>query len=109
MNPLRTSESFRIGSDHPALPGHFPGRPVVPGVLLLDRVASALERWRGQRIAALPQVKFLAPLLPEEDAELQLDDDGKSMRFSILRNGVLIANGTVTLAAMPTAASGVDV
>ena len=101
--------AFTIRSDHPALPGHFPGRPVVPGVVLLDRVAAALARWRGQRIAALPQVKFLAPLLPEEGAELHLDDDGKSMRFSILRNGVLIANGTVTLAAMPTAASGVDV
>ena len=108
MNPAHTSENFRIGSDHPALPGHFPGGPVVPGVVLLDRIAAALERWCGQRIAALPQVKFLAPLLPEEDAELHLDDDGKSMRFSILRNSVLIANGSVTLAPMPAAASGVD-
>ncbi|HEY8010298.1 MAG TPA: hydroxymyristoyl-ACP dehydratase [Rudaea sp.] len=100
------SENFRIGSDHPALPGHFPGRPVVPGVVLLDRVTAALERWRGQRIATLPQVKFLAPLLPEEEAELRLDDDGKSVHFSILRGGMLIANGIVTLAPTPAAAFG---
>lgn len=106
MNPAHMSEIFRIDSDHPALPGHFPDRPVVAGVVLLDRVAAALERWRGQCIAALPQVKFLMPLLPEEEAELRLDDDGKSVRFSILRNGMLIANGVVLLAPKPTTASG---
>ncbi|MGH8121618.1 MAG: hydroxymyristoyl-ACP dehydratase [Rudaea sp.] len=100
------SENFRIGSDHPALPGHFPGRPVVPGVVLLDRVAAALERWRGQRIATLPQVKFLLPLLPEEDAELHLDDDGRRIHFRVLRNGMPIANGIVTLAPEPATASG---
>lgn len=36
--------ALRIGADHPCLPGHFPGRPVVPGVVLLDRVAALAER-----------------------------------------------------------------
>ena len=60
---------FHIDADHPALPGHFPGRPVVPGVVLLDRVAAAIERETGARVAALVQVKFIAPLLPGADAE----------------------------------------
>ena len=38
MQPLG---AFRIAADHPALPGHFPGRPVVPGVVLLDEVEKA--------------------------------------------------------------------
>ena len=38
---------FTIDPDHPCLPGHFPGRPVVPGVVVLDRVVEALEATHG--------------------------------------------------------------
>jgi 3-hydroxymyristoyl/3-hydroxydecanoyl-(acyl carrier protein) dehydratase len=92
-------EVFSIAAGHPALPGHFPGRPVVPGVVLLDRVAAALELWRGARIAGLPQVKFLRPLLPGEEAELLLEDDGKSIRFRIAHAQATIASGSIEPAA----------
>ena len=32
-----------VASDHPAFAGHFPGRPIVPGVVLLDLVQRAIE------------------------------------------------------------------
>ena len=32
-----------IHADHPSLPGHFPGAPLVPGVVILDEVIAALE------------------------------------------------------------------
>ena len=95
MSSTYYRETLRISADHPALPGHFPGRPVVPGVVLLDRIAAALERWRGLRIAGLPQVKFLRPLLPGQSAELVVGDDGKSIRFSITRDGVTLAAGVI--------------
>ena len=98
VTALQFRQSFRIGADHPALPGHFPGRPVVPGVVLLDRVAAAFEQWRGRRIARLPQVKFLQPLLPEQDAELILTDHGESVRFAILRGSTAIASGSIGVA-----------
>jgi 3-hydroxyacyl-[acyl-carrier-protein] dehydratase len=93
LAPFRAS--FCIGADHAALPGHFPGRPVVPGVVLLDRVAAAFERWRGRPPARLPQVKFLQPLLPGQEAELVLTDDGAGARFSIARGGTPIATGSI--------------
>lgn len=91
-------ETFVIAADHPSLPGHFPGRPVVPGVLLLDRVAAALERWQGRAPAGLPQVKFLQPLLPGQHAELDLRRDGARFAFRIVHDGADIATGTLEAA-----------
>lgn len=93
MNPTR----FRIDAAHPALPGHFPGRPLVPGVVLLDRVAAAVEHRLGKRIAALPRVKFLAPLLPGEEAELRIEEKDDKLYFSIFCDGVLLAGGVAAV------------
>jgi len=96
--PAQAIEVFRIASTHPALPGHFPGRAVVPGVVLLDQVAAAVERRFGARLAGLPQVKFLRPLLPGQDATLTLDAVGESMHFHIAHDGVTLASGVATVA-----------
>src|SRR5437870_11921313 len=56
-----------IDADHPSLLGHFPGMPVVPGVLILDEILAALTEWReDSRLSAIRVVKFLAPLKPEQ-------------------------------------------
>ncbi len=56
-----------IKSDHPSLPGHFPGAPLVPGVVILDEVLDALtERFPERELTAIRTVKFLAPLKPEQ-------------------------------------------
>jgi len=95
---------FSIASDHPCLPGHFPGRPLVPGVLLLDRVLAAIEAAHGPLgPVRLPQVKFLQPLLPGEDARVELDacpapdrgSAGARWRFRVLRGATLLASGDV--------------
>ncbi|HEU0276787.1 MAG TPA: hydroxymyristoyl-ACP dehydratase [Rhodanobacteraceae bacterium] len=85
--------SLRIGADHPALAGHFPGHPVVPGVVLLQRVAAALSAWRGQRVARL-DVKFLRPLLPDETARIALAGAAARIDFEITRgDGAVLARG----------------
>lgn len=86
-----------IDADHPSLPGHFPGDPVVPGVVLLDRVAAAIER-DGAALRRIHSVKFLAPLRPREQAALTLQRDGPRVRFRIERDGVAILGGEGELA-----------
>ena len=62
---------FSIPVDHPALPGHFPGRPIVPGVVVLDRVLAAIEAQHGALgPLRMPQVKFVQPLLPRQSARM---------------------------------------
>ncbi|WP_395679590.1 hydroxymyristoyl-ACP dehydratase [Dokdonella sp.] len=92
------SARIRIEVDHPSLPGHFPGNPVVPGVVLLDRVAQALARDAGGTIARIRVVKFHAPLLPCEDAELSIERDDQRARFRIERAGQPLLSGEAELA-----------
>ena len=90
---------FSIPSDHPSLPGHFPGRPVVPGVVVLDHVVAAIETTHGALPPLrLPQVKFVQPLLPGEEAEIVLDaqPEARRWRFRVLRGDTLVASGEVT-------------
>jgi len=100
MSAKTHEATLRIASGHPALAGHFPGRPIVPGVVLIDCVLREAEHWLGRSlgVTALPQAKFTAPLLPQEPAHLQLQLDGSELRFRIARAETLIAQGTLRLA-----------
>jgi 3-hydroxymyristoyl/3-hydroxydecanoyl-(acyl carrier protein) dehydratase len=92
----RYAVPLRIAADHPVLAGHFPGHPVVPGVVLLERVAAALSAWRGQRVATL-DAKFLHPLLPAEDACIVLTAAAATrIDFQVARgDGVVLARGSL--------------
>ena len=99
MNPTTHSEKFHIAADHPTLPGHFPGAPVVPGVVLLDRVVATVERiWQAQ-VCGLPQVKFLRPLLPGQLAQLTIEGDAAGMRFRIVEGTHSVASGLIQIRA----------
>lgn len=92
---------FTVASDHPALAGHFPGRPVVPGVLLLDHVMSAVQRLTGLATARIDHVKFIAVLLPNEAAQLQFELTGMRATFKLrtrrLDANVDLAQGALAL------------
>ena len=62
------SDRWTVPTDHPAFAGHFPGRPIVPGVVLLDRVLMLIAEATGHAPEALTlrSVKFLSPVLPGE-------------------------------------------
>ena len=94
---------FTIPHDHPCLPGHFPGQPIVPGVLVLDHVLAAIEARHGALGALrMPQVKFAQPLLPGEEARIELepplDVAPPRWRFRVLRGDALLASGEVRAA-----------
>jgi len=89
---------MKIAASHPALPGHFPGHPVVPGVVLLEAVLAALPPQAGAavRVTGIPAVKFLAPLLPEQEFEIVFNARRPGqMAFEVLANGAKLATGTL--------------
>jgi 3-hydroxymyristoyl/3-hydroxydecanoyl-(acyl carrier protein) dehydratase len=57
-----------IAADHPAYAGHFPGRPILPGVVLLDAALHALAARQGMQAMTgqLKSAKFHSPVQPGE-------------------------------------------
>lgn len=108
--PARTPSSalaFTIAADHPALPGHFPGHPVVPGVVLLDHaihmIGAAMNRplhaWR------LGSAKFLSPVAPGEPLDLAYDAAASgAIRFTVRTGSREVATGV--LSAPPSVQDG---
>ena len=94
----RHSATLRVPAKHPALTGHFPGNPIVPGVLILDAVISAAEAWLGAsfHVYGLPHAKFIAPLKPDEAARIDLLLRGPLLEFAVYRGKTTIAKGTLS-------------
>lgn len=87
---------FVVEPAHSCLPGHFPGRPLVPGVVILDRVLEAIEAKHGPLAALrLPRVKFMQPLHPGEAATVVIEGDSARWTFRVLRDDTLLASGEV--------------
>jgi 3-hydroxymyristoyl/3-hydroxydecanoyl-(acyl carrier protein) dehydratase len=90
--------AFQVPHTHPCLPGHFPGRALVPGVVILDHVLDAIERVHGPFAAGmgLPLVKFMQPLLPGQTATVGIEPLGAGRwRFQVHRGHDLLASGEV--------------
>ena len=92
VDPVTT---FTIAAEHPALAGHFPDAPILPGVVLLDEMVRVVEsgsdgRWR------IGRAKFVRPVHAGETLTLGQErlPDG-SIRFSVLRKGEPVAHGVL--------------
>jgi 3-hydroxymyristoyl/3-hydroxydecanoyl-(acyl carrier protein) dehydratase len=94
---MRGESTLVVPPDHPALPGHFPGAPVVPGVLVLAHVLAALERAAGPlRLTAIPEAKFLGPLGPGEACAIEFPAAAAGeARFACRAGSRVIARGTL--------------
>jgi 3-hydroxyacyl-[acyl-carrier-protein] dehydratase len=88
-----------IVENHAALAGHFPGNPIVPGVLILDEVMKAVQQWRGDvRLRSVLSVKFRSPLEPGNAFSIKLRDDGHAhIAFECLLNGSAFASGRLAI------------
>jgi 3-hydroxyacyl-[acyl-carrier-protein] dehydratase len=90
-----------IHADHPSLPGHFPGAPLVPGVIILDEVVAALDEWRrDSQLSGIRSVKFLAPLKPEQPFTISLSatsQDAGEVSFCCRANERVIVEGRLAV------------
>ncbi len=83
-----------IAADHPAIAGHFPGHPVVPGALLLAEIVTRLSA-SGWAITGLRKVRFSLPVRPADVVEVECRPKAGQYRFECRVAGEIVARGAL--------------
>ena len=105
---IETARVFRAEEEF--FRGHFPGDPVVPGVLLVECMAQAAGLAEGDtggaHLARIDAARFLAPVLPGERVVVSMRRAGRFGRVVRYEGecrveGRVVAEGTVTLRTGP--------
>lgn len=95
----RGETPLAVDARHPAFEGHFPGRPVLPGVVLLSEAMAVLESLSARPPEAwtLASVKFPGSALPGEPLVMAHErQDSGAVRWEIRAAGRVVATGTAT-------------
>jgi 3-hydroxyacyl-[acyl-carrier-protein] dehydratase len=97
---MKHTVPLAIPADHPAYAGHFPGRPILPGVVLLDATLAHLASLQGRHeTIRIKSAKFLSPVEPGEALTLNYEATGSgNYRFEIVVEQRCAASGVVELA-----------
>jgi 3-hydroxymyristoyl/3-hydroxydecanoyl-(acyl carrier protein) dehydratase len=94
-----TEFTWVVPADHPAFPGHFPGRPIVPGVVLLDQAILFAESLPEHRAVSwqVGHAKFLSPVGPAETLVFSLQATPRgSIAFTVKSGTRDVAAGSLT-------------
>jgi len=91
---------LRVPADLAFLEGHFPGQPVVAGVVQIHWVLQAARELLGERARAraLEGVRFREMLLPGQELSLELEWDGaEALSFRLFDGARVFSSGKVAL------------
>ncbi|MBI2922564.1 MAG: beta-hydroxyacyl-ACP dehydratase [Planctomycetes bacterium] len=104
----------RFMPEEPWLAGHFPGRPIVPGVALIEGIAqtaaivllSALGKKGEGVLADVSRFRFKSPVIPPADVTFEVEVIGRfgnlhKVAGKALCGGAVAAEGEVVLSADP--------
>ena len=93
-----TEYCWTVPADHPAFAGHFPGNPIVPGVVLLDRAILFAEQLLGQTNVPwqVGNAKFFSPVGPAETLVFALESKASgSIAFTVRATDRDVASGSL--------------
>lgn len=94
---MNHAEHWTVPADHPAFAGHFPGNPILPGVVLLDMALQTIATSCGiaPDCCEISSVKFLSPAVPGDELVIRHSlSVGGTIRFDINAGMRKIASGS---------------
>ncbi|MGH8400145.1 MAG: 3-hydroxyacyl-ACP dehydratase FabZ family protein, partial [Gammaproteobacteria bacterium] len=88
-----------IEADNPWFEGHFPGQPILPGVVQIGWAVHFAHTLHGlgPEVANLEQIKFRRPIFPGTRLTLQLTPsaDGQKLRYEYRDAEASYSSGTL--------------
>ena len=110
---IRGTAIKNVTANEPFFQGHFPGRPIMPGVLMIEAVAqlgavvlgTELEAKTGKAskvmgyFASVKEFKFKQPVIPGDQLVISIEFTGRKRR-------IYMANGKVEIVGGKLAARG---
>lgn len=96
---MNNATHWTVPLDHPAFAGHFPGTPILPGVVLLDMALQIIAAATGIALdlCEISSVKFLSPASPGDELLIQHSVSASgTIRFDIMAGMRKIASGSIT-------------
>lgn len=97
---MKKQTPLKLSADHPAFVGHFPGTPIVPGVVLLDEVMHAIviDTGLAETTWQIASVKFLSPLKPNETVMIEHEQLANgTIKFQVVKFEVLEGNRQIVI------------
>jgi len=112
---------YLVRGDEAFLEGHFPGAPLMPGVLLIEALAQlggvvaqsdpAMAPLQNLRLTAVQQAKILGSAVPGERLQLQARVLGRASGLVMVEGDVrvgerVLLTARITLSGQPADAAG---
>ena len=117
LDPGREASGiYQIRGSEDFLTGHFPGQPMMPGVLLIEAIAQlggvvtqtdpAIAPLRDLRLTAVRAAKILGAAVPGETLEIHAKVEGRmgglvQVDGSVIVAGKTLASARITLSGEP--------
>ena len=95
---MNNAAHWTVPPDHPAFAGHFPGNPILPGVVLLDVALQIIANSSGIALdlCEISSVKFLSLARPGDELLIRHSVSSiGTIRFDIMAGTRKIASGSI--------------
>jgi 3-hydroxyacyl-[acyl-carrier-protein] dehydratase len=86
---MLTSQVF-IEPEHPSFAGHFPGHPILPGVVIIDHVLQLAST--AYPVSGISQSKFLAAVNPGDTLLISFKD---TLSFNVQVGETTVCTGVL--------------
>jgi len=96
-SPDSVKAKITINENHKIFVGHFPGKPIVPGVCMVQIILEIMEAVVGKpvRLSEMDTIKFLTVMSPREREEIDVMINYKAAEGRLLVNASLFSGPVI--------------